>query len=231
MLKRYQNIAELPSEIPVFPLAGCILLPRATLPLNIFEPRYLRMVDDAIGGSRMIGMVQPAGAGGPTGSPLENSAGLRDVGCAGRITAYQELDDGRLSIVLTGIARFRIQEERPFSQPYRVMAVDYLRYERDLVMDDAEDDSVDRPQLLDTLKRYLAQRNLKADWTAVQQTGTETLVNWLSVASPFGAAEKQALLEALTLKERAEALMTLAEMELAASGGGGTPGGSEGRLQ
>lgn len=228
MLKRYQTVSELPAEMPLFPLAGAILLPRATLPLNIFEPRYLRMFDDAIGGARIVGMIQPAGAGGPTGSPLEHSAELRDVGCAGRITAYQERDDGRLSIVLTGLARFRIQEERPLSRPYRVMTVDYLRYAHDLASAE-EDESVDRSRLLDTLKRYLAQRNLKADWAAIQQTGTETLVNWLSVASPFGSAEKQALLEAVTLKERAEALITLAEMELATGGGG--QGSSEGRLQ
>ncbi len=225
MPRRYKTIADLPGEIAVFPLSGAILLPRATLPLNIFEPRYLRLFNDIMGTTRLVGIIQPAGEGGPTGSPMERSAALCGIGCAGRVTTYQEHDDGRLTVVLTGVARFRAGEERPVSLPYRVLGADYVDYSSDLEENCGEDD-VDRPRLLDTLRRYLALRNLKADWSTIARTDSETLVNWLSVASPFGQGEKQALLEAPTLKDRAEALITLAEMELAT--GGSEPGG---RLQ
>jgi Lon protease-like protein len=226
MPRRYQTTADLPTDLPVFPLVGAILLPRATLPLNIFEPRYLKLFDDVMSGQRLVGIIQPSGEGGPTGSPQDRQAPLRDIGCAGRVTAYQEHDDGRLTVALTGVARFRALREPPVTHPYRVLSVDFAPFADDLVPGHGETD-VDREQLLDTLKRYRAQRNLKADWQAIARTELETLVNWLSVASPFGPAEKQALLEARTLKERAEALITLAEMELAAVGGG--DGG--GRLQ
>ncbi|MDX2155030.1 MAG: LON peptidase substrate-binding domain-containing protein [Hyphomicrobiaceae bacterium] len=225
MPHRYKSIADLPGELPVFPLAGAILLPRATLPLNIFEPRYLRLFDDVMSAGRLVGIIQPSGEGGPTGSPQDRNAPLREVGCAGRVTAYQEHDDGRLTIALTGVARFRAVGERSVAQPYRVLAAEFEPFAADLEPGRGEDD-VDRERLLETLKRYLAQRNLRADWSAIARTGVETLVNWLSVASPFGGPEKQALLEAGTLQERAEALMTLAEMELATSSGDGG-----GRLQ
>jgi hypothetical protein len=225
MPRRYTSVELLPRELPVFPLAGAILLPRATLPLNIFEPRYLRLFDDVMSGGRLVGIIQPEGDGGTTGSPQGRTAPLLDVGCTGRVTAYQEHEDGRLTIALTGIARFRRTGEMVVEQPYRVLGVDHSIYARDLEAGLGEDE-VDREQLLDTLKRYLAQRNLRADWAAISRTGLETLINWLSVASPFGPAEKQALLEARSLKERSQALITLAEMELAT---GGSEGG--GRLQ
>lgn len=218
MPRRYQQASDLPAELAVFPLAGAILLPRATLPLNIFEPRYLALFDAVMGSNRLVGLIQPQGGGGPTGSPQERSAPLCDVGCAGRVTTYQEHEDGRLTVVLSGVIRFRMMAERDVEHPYRVIATDFAAFAADLQAGLGEDD-VDRERLLDTLKRYLAHRQLKADWTAVARTGSETLVNWLSVASPFGPNEKQALLEAPTLKLRAEALVTLAEMELAASGG------------
>ncbi len=217
MPKRYQQASDLPAELAIFPLAGAILLPRATLPLNIFEPRYLALFDAVMSGNRLVGMIQPQGVGGPTGSPQVRTAALYDVGCAGRVTTYQEHEDGRLTIVLSGVGRFRMLGERDVEQPYRVIGADFSGFAADLQSGLGEDD-VDRERLLDTLKRYLAHRQLKADWTAVARTGSETLVNWLSVASPFGPNEKQALLEAPTLKLRAEALITLAEMELAASG-------------
>jgi uncharacterized protein len=225
MSRRYQTLSDLPGELPVFPLTGAILLPRASLPLNIFEPRYLQLFDDVMRSNRLVGIIQPVGEGGPTGSPQERSASLREIGCAGRVTTFQEQDDGRLTIVLTGISRFRTGDERQVAHPYRVLGVDFTTFSGDLEPGLGESD-VDRERLLDTLRRYLAQRNLKADWAAVSRTGSEQLVNWLSVASPFGPGEKQALLEAQTLKERAEALVTLAEMELAT--GGSEPGG---RLQ
>ena len=226
MSRRYQTTSDLPSELAVFPLAGAILLPRASLPLNIFEPRYLQLFDDVMRSSRLVGIAQPVGEGGPTGSPQERSAALREIGCAGRVTTWQEHEDGRLTVVLTGISRFRVGEDRAVPHPYRVVGADFASFAGDLEAGRGEDD-VDRERLLETLRRYLGQRNLKADWTMVARTGSEQLVNWLSVASPFGPGEKQALLEAPTLKERAEALITLAEMELATSGGSE----SGGRLQ
>jgi hypothetical protein len=228
MPRRYKSIDELPREIAVFPLVGAILLPRATLPLNIFEPRYLRLFDDVMSRSRLVGIIQPAGDGGPTGSPPDRSAPLLEVGCTGRVTAYQEHSDGRLTVVIGGVARFRVIGEPEVGDPYRVLSVDHRVFAGDLEPGRGEDE-VDRGPLLDTLRRYLAQRNLKVDWSAIQRADSETLVNWLSVASPFGSAEKQALLEAATLKDRAEVLVTLAEMELAAGGSGGTEPG--GRLQ
>ncbi len=225
MPRRYQTTTDLPGEIAVFPLVGAILLPRAVLPLNIFEPRYLQLFDDVMRTTRLVGIIQPVGEGGPTGSPQDRSAELREIGCVGRVTTYQEHEDGRLTIMLTGIGRFRAVGERSVEQPYRVFGADFLPFASDLVTGVGEDE-IDRERLLDTLRRYLAQRNLKADWSAVTRTGSEQLVNWLSVASPFGPGEKQALLEAPTLKDRAEVLITLAEMELAA--GGSEPGG---RLQ
>lgn len=225
MPRRYQLASDLPSELAVFPLAGAILLPRATLPLNIFEPRYLALFDDAMRGNRLVGIIQPIGAGGPTGSPQSRDAPLCDIGCAGRVTTYQEHEDGRLTVVLSGVARFRALAEQEVERPYRVLTAEFSGFAGDLESGLGEDD-VDRDQLLDTLKRYLVQRQLKADWNAVSRTGSEQLVNWLSVASPFGANEKQALLEAPTLQRRAEVLITLAEMELATSGN--EPGG---RLQ
>jgi len=225
MPRRYQTLTDLPGELAVFPLVGAILLPRASLPLNIFEPRYLQLFDDVMRTTRLVGIVQPVGEGGPTGSPQDRSAPLRDIGCAGRVTTYQEHDDGRLTIALTGVGRFRTAAEQQISHPYRVFGVDFGAFAGDLEVGRGEED-VDRERLLDTLQRYLALRNLKADWTAIARTGSEQLVNWLSVASPFGPGEKQALLEAESLKERADVLITLAEMELAT--GGSDPGG---RLQ
>jgi Lon protease-like protein len=221
MPRLYQTTTDLPGELAVFPLVGAILLPRALLPLNIFEPRYLQLFDDVMRTTRLVGIIQPVGEGGPTGSPQERSAALREIGCVGRVTTYQEHEDGRLTIMLTGIARFRTGEERRVEHPYRVFAADFSPFAADLEAGLGEDD-IDRERLLDTLRRYLALRNLKADWTAISRTGSEQLVNWLSVASPFGPGEKQALLEASTLKDRAEALITLAEMELAT--GGSEPG-------
>ncbi len=227
MRATYQGINDLPAEIPVFPLVSAILLPRATMPLNIFEPRYLAMVDAALGGDRMIGMIQPAGEGGVTGSP-EGGESLCRVGCAGRVTAFQELDDGRLLIVLKGIARFVIRQERSSGTPYRMFRVDYQPFAADLAAATDEAD-VDREKLLDVLKRFLDGRQATADWKQIGATGTEQLVNWLSVASPFEPKEKQALLEAPGLKQRAETLIALAEMELASSGT--TGGGGSGRVQ
>jgi Lon protease-like protein len=217
--QRYSRIDQLPLELPVFPLAGTILLPRATLPLNIFEPRYLDMIDDAIRGERMIGIIQPVGEGGPTGSPQSRTVGLRNVGCCGRITTFQEADDGRMLIALTGVSRFRPGQELATEKPYRIVRADYHSFALDLDAGHGEAE-VDRDRLLDALRRYLSQRGLQADWQSIAKSSSEHLVNWLAVASPFAPEEKQALVEAGTLKERAEILIALAEMDLACGGDG-----------
>ena len=219
MRPRTQSLVDLPGELPLFPLAGTILLPRATLPLNIFEPRYLAMVNDAIAGARLVGIIQPTGDGGETGSPQSRTAPLARVGCVGRITMFQEHDDGRLFIALSGVARFTLGAERTRTTPYRVFAVDCRTFADDFEAGAGQAD-IDRERLLALLKRYLEQRKLAADWRQISDAPGEQLVNWLSLASPFGQAEKQALLEAPTLKARAEMLMALAEMELASGGTG-----------
>jgi hypothetical protein len=216
-LERYRQPTDLPQRIPVLPLRGAILLPRAALPLNIFEPRYLQMLDDVIAGARVLGIVQPNS--GEEESPAGKSVGLKTVGCGGRITAYHEVEDGRLLITLTGIARFEIREEVAIMKPYRICAVSYDRFAADLTAG-AGEDNVDRQSLLKALQSFLDSRNLRADWRVISNSSNEALVNSLSVISPFGPEEKQALLEAPDLKARAETLVALAKMEIAAGAGG-----------
>ena len=212
--------SELPPAIPVFPLLGAVLLPRAVLPLHIFEPRYLAMIDAALAGARLIGIVQPAGEGGPTGSPFARDAGLRGVGCAGRITSFQEMQGGRYMIALTGVSRFALAGEVESTEPFRSFRVDWAPFADDLVAGHGQD-AVDRDRLVEVMRRFLAARQLTADWRDIASAGNEMLVNALSVASPFAPAEKQALLEAPTTAARAKALLALAEMALAAGGDGG----------
>ena len=216
--ERYRGPADLPQRVPFFPLRGAILLPRAGLPLNVFEPRYLALIEDVMSGSRVLGIVQPA-SGDSDESPAGKSADLRRVGCVGRVTAYQELDDGRLAIALTGIARCTLEGEVASPKPYRIFTVGFERFLEDFVTGSGEDD-VDRQSLLSALKTYLEARHQRADWSAISKASSESLVNMLAVASPYGPVEKQALLEAPTLKARAETLIALAQMELAAGAGG-----------
>ena len=224
LAERYRRPADLPPRIPVFPLRGAILLPRSTLPLNVFEPRYLAMLDDVMAGPRIIGIIQPQGGESKSGegreSPEGKSQGLRRVGCAGRVTSYQELDDGRLTIGITGIARFEVVGEAATETPYRIMSVSYDRFASDLSHGLGEE-QVDRVKLLAALKDYLERSQLKADWSVIERASSEFLINALCVMSPYGPEEKQALLEAADLKSRAEVLVALAEMELAAQGGSG----------
>lgn len=220
MSSRPEQLADLPQAIAVFPLLGAILLPRAILPLHIFEPRYLAMVDAALGGSRLIGMIQPDGEPGPTGSPMGRSSALCRVGCVGRINSFQEIDDGCYVIALSGIARFTPVRELRDELPYRTFEVDYGPWAHDLEPGFGEDE-IDRDHLVDVLTKFLSGRRLQADWASIGKSGNEMLVNALSVASPFLPAEKQALLEAGTLAERAATLITLAEMALASGGDDG----------
>jgi uncharacterized protein len=220
---RYTSTGLLPRVIPVFPLGGAILLPRATLPLNIFEPRYLEMFDEAMSGSRIVGIIQPAREAGEAETSKGRTVPLRQVGCAGRVSAYQELDDGRLIVGLSGVVRFAIESEAPSGKQYRTCAVTYDTYAGDLKPGEGADD-VDRDKLLSTLKRFLEARSLKADWTSIGRAANEQLVNSLSIMSPYGAEEKQALLEAVDLKARSELLVALAEMEIASAGRSGGSG-------
>lgn len=224
---RYKTPADLPREIAVFPLQGAILLPRAALPLNVFEPRYLQMIDDVIAADRVLGIIQPGASDNPSESPLGKSVGLRAVGCAGRITAFEEQADGRMTVILTGLCRFTAVREIATPLPYRRFQVDYEGYAHDLTPGSGEEE-IDRDQLLQSLRSYVEAKRLQADWQAIDRTGTEVLVNALSLTSPYGPEEKQALLEARTLKDRASALLTLSKMELA---GGTVADSARRRLQ
>ena len=221
-LANYRRTSDLPVDIAVFPLRGAILLPRATLPLNVFEPRYLAMLDHALATNRIIGIIQPRATEEGVESPPDKAAALKSIGCAGRLTSFEEHEDGRLSISLTGIVRFRTLDEKTTEQPFRTFSVSYEEFANDLIEGFGED-QVERDRLLAVLREYLSAKQLKADWQAIEKSPTEFLINALSTISPFGPEEKQALLEARNLKQRAEALATLAMMELASddrSGGG-----------
>jgi uncharacterized protein len=213
----YLGPGDLPEVIAVFPLAGALLLPRGQLPLNIFEPRYLMMVDDAFtSGRRLIGMIQPD----PTHPSPEDKPTLYKIGCVGRITQLTETGDGRYLIQLIGIARFRIEAELTVATPYRQCRVSYTPFANDFIGHKGEDE-VDRESLLTALSHFLKANDLKADWDGIENAPNEALVNALAMMSPYGAAEKQALLEAPDLKTRAEILVAVTEIELAKGGAHG----------
>ncbi|OGN41952.1 MAG: peptidase S16 [Caulobacterales bacterium RIFCSPHIGHO2_01_FULL_70_19] len=213
MAQGYVRAADLPQVIPVFPLDGVLLLPRGQLPLNIFEPRYLNMVDDAMAGDRIIGMIQPAG--GPRRLPS-----LSPVGCAGRITSFAETSDGRYLITLTGCSRFRVQGELPVQTPYRQVRAQFAPFEADLTAPPAGEGGLDRENLLDALRAYLETRGLDIDWETAETAPPEALVNSLAMALPFDPPEKQALLEAPDLDGRAAVLTALMRIDAAGDGDG-----------
>jgi len=209
---QYLREKDFPDHVPVFPLAGALLLPSGRMPLNIFEPRYLEMIDHAIAGKRLVGMIQPRldGATREDGEPE-----LCQVGCLGRITSFAETGDGRYLISLQGICRFRIDSELNAKTPYRQCRI--LPFLGDL---DAEAGAaeVDRTALLKAFRAYLEANGLEADWESVSRAENATLVNALSMMAPYGPAEKQALLEAPDLKTRAETLIAITEISLAREG-------------
>ncbi len=219
MNAQYRGPIEMPGVIPVFPLPGALLLPRGQMPLNIFEPRYLAMVDDALrDGHRLIGMIQPDVAhAGSTDKPS-----LYKIGCVGRITQLAESGDGRYLIELTGVARFRVEEELKVATPYRQCRVTYAPFADDFIARKGEN-AVDRAALLAALTDFLKANDLKADWEGIERAPNEALVNALSMMSPYGTAEKQALLEAPDLKTRAEVLIAITEIELAKKNTEGEP--------
>jgi Lon protease-like protein len=218
----YRGPAELPEVIPIFPLPGALLLPRGQMPLNIFEPRYLAMVDDALrDGHRLIGMIQPEVAG---SEDIGGVPSLFQVGCVGRITQLAESGDGRYLLDLTGVARFRVVEELKVQTAYRQCRVDFFAFLDDFTARKGEDE-VDRKTLLRVLTDFLKANRLKVDWEGVESASNEALVNALAMMSPYGPAEKQALLEAADLKTRAEILIAVTQMDLAKkkTGGGDPP--------
>jgi uncharacterized protein len=202
--------AALPQILPIFPLTGVLLLPRGRLPLNIFEPRYLAMTRDALGGERLIGMVQPSdpqqdNRGGGAANPP-----VYPTGCAGRITAFAETDDGRYMITLTGVSRFRIRDELPLLSGYRRVVPDWQPFAQDLDAPSAT--GFDRERFIRGLKEFFAQRQITADWEAIDKAAGEHLITSLAMLCPFAPSEKQALLEAADLDERARLLIALVEM-------------------
>lgn len=206
------SVADLPETIPVFPLPGALLLPRARLPLNIFEPRYLAMLEDTLKTPhRLIGMIQPVVM------PEGRSEGrLHQIGCAGRVTAMQETEDGRYLITLSGISRFRLVAQQEGFTPYLRGTVDWSSFDRDLGRAETDPD-FDRPAFLAVLARFFETAQLSSDWDSLKEADEELLVNSLSILCPFDPEEKQALLEAPSLGNRRETLVTL--MEFALRGG------------
>lgn len=210
----YRGPEDCPSVIPVFPLPGALLLPRGQMPLNIFEPRYLAMVDEALKGERIIGMVQTDPDS--QSSPMPK---LYHVGCAGRLTQFAETGDGRYLVTLVGIARFRIEEEMPQSTLFRQCRVNFEPFATDFTARAGENE-VDRAGVVKALRDFVEAAQVKVDWQGIEEAPNEALVNALCMMSPFGVREKQALLEAPDLKTRAEVLIALTEIELARGGVG-----------
>ncbi len=212
-MSQYRKTADLPDTLPVFPLPGALVFPRWELPLNIFEPRYLNMFDDAMRGHRLIGMVQSMGG-------TRERPEIARVGCAGRITSYAETDDGRYLVTLTGICRFAVKQELAVTTPYRQVTPRWDAFAADLYPA-SEDGLPDRSELILSLRTYAATHGLQADWSAVEEAPMETLVHALAAGCPFPAPEKQALLEAVSLADRARTLIAL--MAMSASGGDDGP--------
>ncbi len=220
-MPRPASISDLPETIPLFPLPGALLLPRARLPLNLFEPRYLAMLDDALKSEhRLVGMIQPLDDVTGTGTNP-----LHQIGCVGRIISFSETDDGRYLITLGGICRFRFVSKVDGFTPYIRAAVDWEDFKADLGPSSA-DEGFDRPAFLKTLSRYFDAVDLSSDWESLKEADEELLVNSLSMLCPFEREEKQALLESPTLADRRRTLTALMEFVVASG-----PDGDEGSLQ
>jgi Lon protease-like protein len=211
MRHRFLTLNDLPETLPVFPLSGVLLLPHSALPLNVFEPRYLEMVDDALSAGRLIGMIQPTESEDSVLKPK-----LSEVGCAGRIVSWRETDDNRYLITLAGVCRFRVAEEISTLAAYRQVACDFKPFAGDLAQ--SGDGDFPRERLLAALKHYLSRRDMKADWKSVMTAPAESLVNALAMMCPFEPAEKQALLEAPSWVERVSTLVALLEISTPGSG-------------
>ena len=204
-MAQQRAVAALPTTLPIFPLPGVLLLPHGRLPLRIFEPRYLAMTRDALAGERLIGMVQP-------NDPVVSDANppIYPIGCAGRITSFTETDDGLFLITLTGISRFRIREELPLLEGYRRVVPEWADFARDLEAD--ENSGFDRDRLIRGLKGFFQHHQISADWDAIASTPVDRLVTSIAMMCPFEPSEKQALLEASDLDDRARLLTAIVEM-------------------
>jgi Lon protease-like protein len=213
MSQLFHSFTDLPANLPLFPLPGVVLLPRGALPLNIFEPRYLKMVDDALKGDRLIGIIQPSEDPDRVLKPS-----LSAVGAAGRIVSFRETDDNRYLITLSGLCRFRLTGETSGDTPYRIGNCDFSAFASDFA-ESSEEGDFPRDRLMAALKSYLNTRDMKADWKSVISAPPEALVNALAMTCPFEPAEKQALLEAPSFDERVSTLVAILEMARSEFGG------------
>ena len=199
------DFSKLPDTIPVFPLDGVLLLPRGHLPLNIFEPRYIAMVDDALKTHRLIGMIQPS-------KVSSQASSLFTTGCAGRIVQYQETEDGRYLITLRGISRFEVGEEISSMRGYRQVRPDWSKFQRDF--DKIESLGVNRPRLVELLEVYFDMNDMSIDWKLITAVDDEKLMTCLAMICPFSSGEKQALIEAPDCQARASLFIKLLEMSV-----------------
>ncbi|MEO6015468.1 MAG: LON peptidase substrate-binding domain-containing protein [Devosia sp.] len=216
MRNRPSSPGDLPPNVPVFPLTGALLLPFSHRPLNIFEPRYIEMVDAALAGNRMIGLIQPEDVS--EESP-RGRAPLQKIGTIGRLTHWEENGDGRYFIILEGLSRFELVSEMTVMTPYRQAMIDASSFGLDFARTHGED-KVDRDRFIKMMKDYAEFANFELNWEEIDKTGTADLVNFCCMVSPYGAKEKQVLLEARSLEDRAETLIALAEFEMAKGGTG-----------
>lgn len=208
---------QLPAEIAIFPLSGALLLPGGKLPLNIFEPRYMAMTLDSLAQGRMFGMIQ-----GDPGQPRgERGSSIFQVGCLGRLSSFSETEDGRLLITLTGVTRFRVLEELPLRRGYRRVRADYTPYADDF--EPPAEEGLPRAEILAALRPYFTAKGIDANWAAIEEMGAAALITTLAMVCPFAVPEKQALLEAPTLPDRAQSLVAL--LRMAAHGDGELPPG------
>ena len=219
MLKRPATPSDLPKSVPLFPLTGALLLPFSHRPLNVFEPRYIDMVDAALRGDRLIGLIQPEDTS--EESPRGRDP-LQTIGCLGRITHFEESGEGRYFIILEGVTRFRLLHELTVMTPYRQGMVDGTDYATDFTRDFGED-AVDRERFVKLMRDYAEFANIELNWDEIERTGTAELVNFCCMVGPYGPADKQVLLEALTLEQRAETLIAMTEYEMARGTGGSAP--------
>jgi uncharacterized protein len=217
MLKRPASPADLPKSVPIVPLSGALLLPFSHRPLNVFEPRYVDMVDAALRGDRLIGLIQPEDTS--EESPRGRDP-LQAIGCLGRITHFEESGEGRYFIILEGVTRFRLAHELTVMTPYRQGVVDAAEYAFDFTRDFGEDE-VDRERFVKLMRDYAEFANIELNFEEIERTGTADLVNFCCMVGPYGPADKQVLLEAPTLEQRAETLIAMTEYEMARGTGGG----------
>ena len=216
MPKRPTSPADLPESVPIFPLSGALLLPFAHRPLNIFEPRYVRMVDDALAGNRLIGLIQPRD---DSEESPRGRAPLQPVGCLGRLTHFEENGEERYFIILEGICRFDLGRELRVMTPYRQAVISAERFGQDFERGFGAEE-VNRDRFIKMMRDYAEFSSIEMNWDEINKTPIGDLVNFCCMVSPYGAAEKQALLEAESLTERAETLIAMAEFEMARGGAG-----------